>query len=83
MMAKDVGDDEEPVKELTHVEQQALLKKELKTAISLEFGEDDEEDAIFSLKEKTDDDLKKEDTEYREFLLKQMGTVSSHEVSQI
>lgn len=62
-------DEKDRVNDLTYVQEQELLKKELKNAIS-EIKEEEEEDLLV-LKNKTKDEELRMEEEYKEFLAKQ------------
>ncbi|KAI3659296.1 hypothetical protein MP638_003512 [Amoeboaphelidium occidentale] len=62
----------------THAQEMEELRRGLKDAIHEAFDKDDAEDSeqVFKRKPKTAEDLKREDEEYREWLVKNIGKVS-------
>ncbi|KAI8320615.1 Krr1-domain-containing protein [Martensiomyces pterosporus] len=73
-----VDDDEElkkAVPSMTHVEEQEALKNEFKAAVGsdLESDNDEDEGEFLVKKEKTKEEIRKEEGEYRKFLVENMG----------
>lgn len=62
---------------LTHVKEQEALRSEtiaaFHTAISVDADEDEEEDDLLVPREKTKDEVEREEEEYREFLKREVG----------
>ncbi|KAJ2897093.1 Ribosome biogenesis protein Kri1 [Coemansia aciculifera] len=72
-----VDEDKEVKRSLTHVQEQEALKNEFKAALggNASDSEDDEGEEDFLVKkEKTKDEIAKEDVDYRKFLLDSMGS---------
>ncbi|KAJ1670919.1 Ribosome biogenesis protein Kri1, partial [Coemansia sp. RSA 25] len=71
-----VDEDKEVRRSLTHVQEQEALKNEFKAALggdASESEDDDEGEDFLVKKEKTKDEIAKEDVDYRKFLLDSMG----------
>ncbi|KAF9921721.1 hypothetical protein FBU30_008208 [Linnemannia zychae] len=66
--------------EMTHVEQQEYLKREMKNAFMGDNDGDDEEDAdsFFTQKAKTKEDEEAEEEDYKRFLIESMGSKSDN-----
>ena len=62
--------EEEPL--LTHVQEQELLKAEMKKAFSFDKEEEDDEDdsGLLSVRVKSEEEIAREEEEYRNFYLK-------------
>ncbi|KAJ3046728.1 KRRI-Interacting protein 1, partial [Rhizophlyctis rosea] len=71
--ANDEDEDEQDSRPLTHAEEQAKLKDDLKSAFHSFADGGDEDDDFLELRTKTDDESKKEEEEYRNFLLENMA----------
>ncbi|KFH67167.1 hypothetical protein MVEG_07690 [Podila verticillata NRRL 6337] len=74
-------DEEETMKreeDMTHVEQQEYLKREMKDAFrgGDDDEEDDDEDSFFTQKAKTKEDEDAEEEDYKRFLMESMGSKS-------
>ncbi|KAJ2743845.1 Ribosome biogenesis protein Kri1 [Coemansia sp. BCRC 34301] len=70
-----VDENKEVRRPLTHVQEQEALKNEFKAALGGDASdsEDDEGEGFLVKKEKTKDEIAKEDVDYRKFLLDSMG----------
>lgn len=67
------------ISEMTHVEQQEHLKREMKNAFMAGDGDDDEgddTDSFFTQKAKTKEDEDAEEEDYKRFLMESMGSKS-------
>lgn len=58
---------------LTHVEEQKALQQETIAAFHGAISDDDEEDDLLVPREKTKDELEREEEEYKEFLEREVG----------
>ncbi|KAF9963830.1 KRRI-Interacting protein 1 [Modicella reniformis] len=63
--------------EMTHVEQQAYLKKEMKNAFMGDGDDDDEDGSLFTQKAKTKEEEEVEEEDYKRFLMESMGRSKS------
>ncbi|ORY07854.1 Krr1-domain-containing protein [Basidiobolus meristosporus CBS 931.73] len=66
-------------KPLTHVQEQQILKKEMKDAVKNAFGDDDDEDddSFFTQRAKTKEEIDAEEEDYKRFLLESMAAGSN------
>ncbi|KAG0033490.1 hypothetical protein BGZ81_008317 [Podila clonocystis] len=71
----DEAAEEKRLEDMTHVEQQEHLKREMKDAFRGD-DEDDEEDSFFTQKAKTKEDEDAEEEDYKRFLMESMGSKS-------
>ncbi|KAK9768491.1 Kinetochore protein Spc24 [Basidiobolus ranarum] len=71
--------DESVEKPLTHVQEQQILKKEMKDAVKSSFGDDDDEDddSFFTQRAKTKTEIDAEEEDYKRFLLESMAASSN------
>lgn len=68
---------------LTHVQEQELLKAEMKKAFSFDKEEEDDEDdsGLLSVRVKSEEEIAREEEEYRNFLLENLATSENAKLS--
>ena len=79
------SEEENEQEPLTHVQEQELLKAEMKKAFNADFEEDGEEEeasfGILNVKVKTEEEIAKEEEEYRNFLLENLASSENAKLS--
>ena len=66
---------------LTHVQEQELLKAEMKKAFGASKGEDEGEDGLFKFRVKGEEEIAREEEEYRNFLLENLASSENAKLS--
>lgn len=78
-----ISDEEEkPLEEMTHVEQEQALKESFKDVLKDSDDEEDDWGGMFKKRTKTADELKKEDDDYREWLAGQKETIENDDTQK-
>lgn len=82
--ASDSEAEEEEPQPLTHVQEQEILKAEMKKAFNAEVDEDEGDEGSFGIlnvKVKTEEEIAKEEEEYRNFLLENLASSENAKLS--